>query len=77
MTGKQWAALSVLLPIIGALIILYSDVQMMKATKADASEVSSIRIDFTKQMTRNTAAIESLSEVMKEMKTFLNSQRRL
>ena len=73
---------TILLPILVSLIVLYSDVQVLKETKADCStltaattksnkEITDIRVNFTKQMTRNTVAIEGLTLVIEDMRQFL------
>jgi len=65
--SAQWAGIIValFLPIVAALVILYSDVQSLKVTKAEQREVLELKVDFTKQMTRNTTAIENLNETLK------------
>jgi len=65
---SAWASVvcAILCPIVVAIIILYSDVQTMKVTKADNSKVEEINMSFTKQMTRNTVAIENLNLTLKE-----------
>lgn len=69
-----WAAViaALVIPIVTALVILYSDVQSLKISKANARTVSKLRIEVTKQMTRNTVAIESLDETLKEFIRRLN-----
>jgi len=64
-----WAGVLVaaLLPVVAALVILYSDVQSLKVTKAEQREVLELKVDFTKQMTRNTTAIENLNETLKTL----------
>ena len=53
-----------ILPIIGALIFLWSDVQTMKQTKIDYREVAELRTEVTKQLTKNTEAIENLNKLI-------------
>ena len=78
MESKQWAACGVvstiLLPIMASVIMLYSDVNTMKETKADTGDLSEIRLEYTKQMTKNTAAIENLSIIMADIKDFLRDK---
>ena len=73
---------TILLPILVSLIVLYSDVQVLKETKVNCSalttattktskEITEIRVNFTKQMTRNTMAIEGLTLVIEDMRQFL------
>lgn len=67
---RDWVtvALVLLVPICTALIILYSDVQSLKVTKADTEEMLELKVQFTKQMTRNTTAIENLNETLKRIR---------
>jgi len=71
---SAWAAVvcAALIPIVTALIIIYSDVQTLKVTKANTKEVLELKVDFTKQMTRNTTAIENLNETLKELGRRIN-----
>lgn len=55
---------SLALPIIGTLIVLWSDVQTLKVTKADYREVSKLETTLTGQLSKNTEAIESLKRVL-------------
>jgi len=75
MSNHQWTACGVisafLVPIMAAVIMMYSDVETMKITKAEIREVSELRLEYTKQMTKNTAAIEGLVDVTKDIKEFL------
>jgi hypothetical protein len=59
---SAWAGcvLIALIPMVSALIMLFSDVNTLKYNKADTKEVMAIQLKFTEQMTKNTAAIESL-----------------
>ena len=77
---------TILLPILVSLIVLYSDVQVLKETKADCSalttatiksskEITEIKVNFTKQMTRNTMAIEGLTLVIEDMRQFLRGMK--
>ena len=66
-----------LIPITSALIILYSDVQTLKVVKADNDKVLELKVEFTKQMTRNTTAIENLNETLKSMKEHMYEQPEL
>lgn len=61
-------ALTALIPLAASLVLLYSDVNSLKHTKADKQEVMELRLEFTNQMTRNTVAIENLNETLKELK---------
>ena len=65
--SSSWASivLCLLVPLIGVMTVLYSDVQGLKLTKADQTEVLELKVEFTKQMTRNTSAIENLNETLK------------
>lgn len=56
---------AVVLPFVAALVILYSDVQTLKVTKAEQREVLELKVEFTKQMSRNTVAIENLNDTLK------------
>lgn len=64
-----WAGVvvAVLVPIVASLVILHSDVQSLKVTKAEQREVLELKVEFTKQMTRNTVAIENLNETLKQI----------
>jgi len=57
--------LAVLIPICTALVLLYSDVQSLKLAKADTYDMLELKVQFTKQMTKNTGAIEALNETLK------------
>jgi hypothetical protein len=57
--------LAALLPTTAALVILYSDVQTLKMTKADTKEMLELKVEMTRQLTRNTTAIENLNETLK------------
>ena len=65
-----WAntLLVALIPMSAALVILYSDVETLKVTKASTHEVMELKVEFTKQMTRNTTAIENLNSTLKLMR---------
>ena len=56
---------AILLPIVASLVVIYSDVQTLKVTKAEQREVLELKVQFTEQMTRNTVAIENLNETLK------------
>lgn len=66
---ERWAVFATIgtaiLPTIGALIFLWSDVQTMKQTKIDYREVAELRTEVTKQLTKNTEAIENLNKLIR------------
>ena len=55
------------LPIIGALIFLWSDVQTMKATKADYRELAELKTQMVGQLSKNTEAINNLNSLIKQL----------
>ena len=79
MTTDRWTACgvvsAVVLPVVVAMVVMYSDVQSLKVSKADIHEVTEIRLEYTNQMTRNTIAIENLVVVTKDMQDFLKGMR--
>lgn len=50
-----------ILPILGVLIMLWSDVQTIKVTKAEYREVAELKVEMSKQLSRNTEAIDNLN----------------
>ena len=58
---------SLALPIIGVLIVLWSDVQTIKVTKADYREVSVLETKLTGQLSKNTEAIENLNKLIERL----------
>ena len=56
-----------ILPVIGALIFLWSDVQTMKQTKVDYREVAELKTEITGQLSKNTEAIESLNRLISKL----------
>jgi hypothetical protein len=67
------AMTALLIPILTSIILLFSDVQTIKATKAEKKEVAEIRLEFSKQLVRNTTAIEALNDTLKELGRKLNN----
>ena len=67
LSGWAQVACAALIPIIIALIIMYSDIQALKITKAEQTAVLELKLYFTEQMTRNTVAIENLNETLKKI----------
>jgi hypothetical protein len=67
------AVTALLIPILTSIILLFSDVQTIKATKAEKKEVAEIRLEFSKQLVRNTTAIEALNDTLKELGRKLNN----
>ena len=61
-------AVLALIPIISVLIVLYSDVQYLKSTKANTQDVMEIKIEFSKQLAKNTYAIENLIETIRDLR---------
>ena len=55
---------SLALPIVGILIVLWSDVQTLKATKADYRELAKLETNVMGQLSKNTEAIENLNRVL-------------
>lgn len=53
-----------ILPIIGVLILLWSDVQTIKVTKAEYREVAELKVEMSKQLSRNTEAIDNLNRTL-------------
>ena len=68
-------ALVVVMPIVSALVILYSDVNTLKYTKAETKEVAALQLKFTEQMTKNTTAIENLNETLRDWKEVTYEQQ--
>ena len=60
--------LAAAIPTFTALVVIYSDVQNLKTTKADIKEVLELKVEFTRQMTRNTTAIENLNTTLKQLR---------
>ena len=60
-----------ILPIIGALIFLWSDVQTMKETKVDYREVAELKVEMIGTLSKNTEAIEGLNKILDR---FLNER---
>lgn len=58
---------SLTLPIIAALIILWSDVQTIKYTKVDYREMAELKTSVTGQLSKNTEAIENLNRLINEL----------
>jgi ABC-type transport system involved in cytochrome bd biosynthesis fused ATPase/permease subunit len=65
---------AIILPIIASLVLLYSDVQSIKVTKASNQDMMELKVQFTEQMTKNTSAIEALNETLKLIREELNEQ---
>ena len=53
------------LPIIGCMILLWSDVQTIKVTKADYREVAELKTEMIGQLAKNTEAIDNLNKLIK------------
>jgi len=68
------ATVGVLVPIISALILMYSDIQELKSTKADNKEVYEFKMSLTEPMLRNTIAVENLNETLKELKVSIDGK---
>ena len=58
---------ALVLPIIAALIVLWSDVQTIKYTKVDYREVAELKTSVTGQLSKNTEAIENLNRLISEL----------
>ena len=58
---------SLVLPIIAALIVLWSDVQTIKYTKVDYREMAELKTSVTGQLSKNTEAIENLNRLINEL----------
>ena len=58
---------ALVLPIIAALIVLWSDVQTIKYTKVDYREVAELKTSVTGQLSKNTEAIENLNRLINEL----------
>jgi len=58
---------TLVLPIIAALIVLWSDVQTIKYTKVDYREVAELKTSVTGQLSKNTEAIENLNRLISEL----------
>ena len=61
------ALATTILPIIGALIFLWSDVQTMKQTKVDYREIAELKTEVTGQLSKNTEAIENLNRLISRL----------
>lgn len=53
-----------LLPIVGVLIILWSDVQVIKISKIDYREVAELKVNMIGTLSKNTEAIENLNKLI-------------
>ena len=58
---------ALILPIIAALIVLWSDVQTIKCTKVDYREMAELKTSVTGQLSKNTEAIENLNRLINEL----------
>lgn len=58
---------ALVLPIIAALIVLWSDVQTIKQTKVDYREMAELKTSVTGQLSKNTEAIENLNRLINEL----------
>lgn len=58
---------ALVLPIISALIVLWSDVQTIKYTKVDYREMAELKTSVTGQLSKNTEAIENLNRLINEL----------
>jgi hypothetical protein len=58
---------TLVLPIIAALIVLWSDVQTIKYTKVDYREMAELKTSVTGQLSKNTEAIENLNRLISEL----------
>lgn len=58
---------ALVLPIITALIVLWSDVQTIKYTKVDYREMAELKTSVTGQLSKNTEAIENLNRLINEL----------
>lgn len=58
---------ALVLPIIAALIVLWSDVQTIKYTKVDYREMAELKTSVTGQLSKNTEAIENLNRLINEL----------
>lgn len=68
---SAWAAVACALfgPIVTALIFMYSDVEKLKVTKAEETEMLQIKATFSEQIARNTTAIENLNETLRSLRS--------
>lgn len=68
---EKWSVLAAIgtaiLPIVGALVLLYSDVQTMKTTKVEYREVAELKIEMISTLSKNTEAIENLNKLINRM----------
>ena len=58
---------ALVLPIVAALIVLWSDVQTIKYTKVDYREMAELKTSVTGQLSKNTEAIENLNRLINEL----------
>lgn len=70
--GVLGAVVALLVPIATALIIMYSDVQQLKETKADRLEVNEVKAELGKQMALNTQAIQNLDGTLSRLTQYLH-----
>lgn len=69
----MWSALiATVLPIIFALVVLYSDVQSIKGSKADYRELAEMRLITTEQLSKNTEAINNLNRTNERILTIID-----
>lgn len=66
------AIVALLVPIVTALIIMYSDVQQLKTVKADRLEVNEVKAELGKQMALNTQAIQNLDKTLDKLTLYLH-----
>lgn len=59
------AIVAMALPIIGCMILLWSDVQAIKVTKADYRELAELKTEMIGQLAKNTEAIDNLNKLIK------------
>lgn len=60
--------LAIVIPILGFLVMLHTDMQTLRETKADCKEVSELKLDISLQLVRNTTAIENLNSLLRDIK---------
>lgn len=70
------AIVALLVPICSALIIMYSDVQQLKETKATRLEVNEVKAELGKQMALNTQAIQNLDSTLSRLTEYLYDFRK-
>ena len=69
--GILGIVVALLVPIATAMIMMYSDVQGLKESKADRLEVNEVKAELGKQMALNTQAIQNLDTTLGKLTSYM------